>query len=152
METVEVELGEINITEKDVIELCQNIDIGKSSALDNLSSKILKDAFLAAPQGPTYCCKRYIKTSVFPVAWKRALVFPIFKVCDPSDVNNLRPVSLLPLPGKLLERLIYTHISTFLEANGLLDERQWEGVFVLPSSKAKIYSAAACLTFTFDLR
>ena len=85
METVEVELGEINITEKDVIELCQNIDIGKSSALDNLSSKILKDAFLAAPQGPTYCCKRYIKTSVFPVAWKRALVFPIFKVGDPSD-------------------------------------------------------------------
>ena len=49
---------------------------------------------------------------------------PLIKGSDPSDVNSLRPVSLLPLPGKLLERLIYKHISTFLEANGLLDERQ----------------------------
>ena len=39
-------------------------------------------------------------------------------------MNDLRPVSLLPLPGKLLERLIHTHISTYLETNGLLDERQ----------------------------
>ena len=41
METGELELSEINITKKDVIELCQNVDIGKSSAPDNLSSKIV---------------------------------------------------------------------------------------------------------------
>ena len=126
METLEVELGEINFTEKDVIEMCQNIDIGKSSALDNLSNKVLKDAFLAAPQVLTHCFKKSVETGVFPMACKRALVVPLFKGGDPSDVNNLRPVSLLPLPGKLLERLIHTHISTYLETNGLLDERQGE--------------------------
>ena len=85
METLEVELGDINFTEKDVIKMCQNIDIGKSSALDNLSSKVLKDAFLAAPQVLTHCFKKSVETGVFPMAWKRALVVPLFKGGDPCE-------------------------------------------------------------------
>ena len=43
---------------------------------------------------------------------------------DKSDVNNLRPVSLLPLPGKLLERLVHTKISAFLNENNSLNKGQ----------------------------
>ena len=39
-------------------------------------------------------------------------------------MNNLRPVSLLPLSGKMLEKIIQTKLSDYLENNNLLDRKQ----------------------------
>ena len=39
-------------------------------------------------------------------------------------MNNLRPISLLPLPGKIAERIMHTHLSNFLENNNLLNQNQ----------------------------
>ena len=39
-------------------------------------------------------------------------------------MNNLRPISLLPLPGKIAERIMHTHLSNFLENNNLLNKNQ----------------------------
>ena len=49
---------------------------------------------------------------------------PLRKGGDSTDVNNLRPVSLLPLPGKLAERLMHSHISKFVEEHGLITDKQ----------------------------
>ena len=51
-----------------------------------------------------------------------ATITPIQKSGDPSDVNNLSPISLLSLPGKIAERVAHTHIYKFLENNKLLNE------------------------------
>ena len=61
---------------------------------------------------------------IFPDSWKIANIIPLQKPGDRSDVNNLRPISLLPLPGKMLERIVHTQLSTFLEANNLLSDKQ----------------------------
>ena len=39
-------------------------------------------------------------------------------------MSNLRPVPLLPLPGKILERLVHNMISNYLNKNKLLNEGQ----------------------------
>ena len=39
-------------------------------------------------------------------------------------MSNLRPVSLLPLPGKLIEKIVHTRLYTFFEENSVLDEKQ----------------------------
>ena len=57
---------------------------------------------------------------MFPDSWKIANVIPLQKSGNPADVNNLRPISLLPLPGKILERIVHSQLSTFLENNDLL--------------------------------
>ena len=49
---------------------------------------------------------------------------PIYKGGDREDVGNFRPVSLLPLPGKILEKVVHKRISDFLEANGFLSGHQ----------------------------
>ena len=51
-------------------------------------------------------------------------MIPLQKSGDPSDVNNLSPISLLPLPGKILERIAHTQIINFLENNKLLLKEQ----------------------------
>ena len=45
---------------------------------------------------------------------------PLFKSGDVSNVNNYRPVSLLPLPGKLLENIVHKHLLNYLETYDLL--------------------------------
>ena len=65
-----------------------------------------------------------VESSVFPSAWKDALVIPIPKTGNLSQVKNYRPISLLPLPGKLLEKLVHNQISTFLETNNVLVNEQ----------------------------
>ena len=63
-----------------------------------------------------------------PAIWKKANVTPIFKKGDKSDANNYRPVSLLSVPGKLLEKIVFKHIFNHLRDNAILS--QWQSGFL----------------------
>ena len=53
-----------------------------------------------------------------------ATIVPLQKEGDRANVTKLRPVSLLPLPGKILEKIVHDRVMQYLELNELLDERQ----------------------------
>ena len=55
---------------------------------------------------------------------ERATVIPLFKGGNKLEVSNYRPISLLPLPGKLLEKIVHKKISTYLEINEILCDEQ----------------------------
>ena len=96
-----------SILEGDVLRIVNDINISKSSGLDNISSFIVKEAFEVLIPEVTYMYNLSIGTSSFPRAWKQALVIPIPKTGNLSLTQNYRPISLLPLPGKILEKLIH---------------------------------------------
>ena len=79
------------------------ISIYKSSGFHDISSRLLKDFCLLKPDILLYIINLSIAHSVFPDAWKHALVTPIPKVPNANTVEDLRPISLLPIPGKILE-------------------------------------------------
>ena len=72
----------------------------------------------------TFLMNLSISTSTFPSAWKEALVIPIPKSGNLTQVKNYRPISLLPLPGKVLEKLVHGQLSNYLESEHLLSENQ----------------------------
>lgn len=57
--------------------------------------------------------------------WKKVTVIPIPKVSNPTNVSNLRPISLLPLPGKILEKFVHHDLITCLERHDLLTRSQF---------------------------
>ena len=62
---------------------------------------------------------------VFPSAWKVAKVTLVFKGNGSrSDRNNYRPISVLPILSKLLEKHICDHLCDFLTSNGILYKLQ----------------------------
>ena len=63
-------------------------------------------------------------TGIFPEVWKQATVIPLFKSGDRAKVENYRPISLLPLPGKLIEKIAHHQIFVFLERNHILSDKQ----------------------------
>ena len=68
--------------------------------------------------------KNCIYCGVFPDTWKMSHIIPAHKKNDKRSVNNYCPVSLLPICGKVFERIIYNNVFLFLEDNKLLAPNQ----------------------------
>ena len=108
----------------EVLKFCNEIENLKASGMDMISSKICKDAFIVLGNQLTYLFNCSLNTAVFPEKWKVAKVIPLFKGGDREEVGNYRPVSLLPLPGKILEKIVHKRITNFWEDNKFLSKDQ----------------------------
>ena len=100
------------------------INIYKSSGINNISSRILKDIWQLLPDLLLSILNKAISNGIFPKAWKHCTVIPIPKIPNPRQVGDLRPITLLPLPGKIMERLIHNKLYPYLEENDILTPEQ----------------------------
>ena len=108
----------------EVFKVVKGINISKSSGLENISSRIVKEAFSILLKEVTHIFNLSVKSSIFPDAWKKALVVPIPKAGNLNNVKNYRPISLLPLPGKILEKLIHQQVTNHLDEHFVLSDDQ----------------------------
>ena len=114
----------VEVREVEVFNVVKDINVSKSSGIEDVSSFVVKEAFKILITEVTHLYNLSIRTSTFPSAWKRALVVPIPKAGNLTQVKNYRPISLLPLPGKILEKLIHQQLSSYLEGDLLLVDEQ----------------------------
>ena len=59
-----------------------------------------------------------------PDSWKHSLVYPIHKSGDPSDPSNFRPISIVPVFAKIVERAVHQQLYNYLSQNHLLSSSQ----------------------------
>ena len=85
----------------------------KSSGDDGTSACMLKETASSITPVVTQLFFISIKLGEIPEAWKIACVSPIPKSCNKSDPENYRPISLLSVLSKLLEKhvrnLLFDH-------------------------------------------
>ena len=113
------------ITENEIKKLVEQIDLTKSAALGDLSTRIVKDAFSRLTVELTHLYNFCMDNSVFTSEWGMGIVSPIPKTKNKSKkAKNWRPITQIALPGKLLERIIQAQISKYLEENNLLYNNQ----------------------------
>ena len=65
-----------------------------------------------------------LESGTFPDKLKIAKVTPIHKKGDLRDVSNYRPISVLPVFSKPLEKLMYNRLTAFIDRNEVLTEAQ----------------------------
>ena len=65
-----------------------------------------------------------ISQGKFPEIWKCGIVTPVLKKGSPKDKTNYRPVSCLSVLSKVLEKIVCSQITKFMEDNGLLPQNQ----------------------------
>ena len=68
-----------------------------------------------------------MSSGVFPDDWKIARVVPLFKAGSRDDPNNYRPVSVLPVDSKIIERVVHDQLYRNLAASDVLSE--WQSGF-----------------------
>ena len=64
------------------------------------------------------------KSSCYPVIWTRSNIIPVHKNNDKQLVKNYRPISLLPIFGKIFEKIIFDRLYNFLLQKELLNPNQ----------------------------
>ena len=94
-------IDNIEVNEIEVLKSCKEIDMNKLSSIPNISSRVLKDNFISQVDRFCYLVKQIFATGLFPESWKTANITPLQKDGNVHSVNNLRPISLLPLPSKI---------------------------------------------------
>ena len=92
----------------------------KARGVDKLGARFLKIASHKIAPSLTKLMDFSIRSSVFPKRWKIAKVAPLFKSGDREDLNNYRPISVLPILSKTLERHVHIHLYEYLLHNNLL--------------------------------
>ena len=96
-----------------------------ASGSDGISSRMLRMTEHTISSRFTTLSNHSLHFGKVPSGWKQSSITPIFKYGDPSDVSNCRPISLLPLVSKVLERQVHDTIMQHLCAHQLLSSKQF---------------------------
>ena len=67
----------------------------------------------------------FMQKAIFPIILKVAQVTPIYKKGDSQLLENYRPVSMLPIFGKLFEKIIYSRLYSFLMTKNIICGQQF---------------------------
>ena len=96
------------VSPEEVLFLIWNLDVKKANGPDGISAYMLK----ATAESITYSLPKLFSLSLsagkFPALWKSVHVVPVPKSLNKVDASNYRPISLLSIVGKLLEKYVYS--------------------------------------------
>jgi hypothetical protein len=87
----------IPITEGEIQSIICSMIAKDSSGYDGVSTRILKACNTLISKPFCYICNKSIQTGIFPDRLKYAIVRPLFKKGDRTNIQNYRPISLLPV-------------------------------------------------------
>ena len=85
--------------------------------IDTHIVKLIKTEILPAI---THVINLSISSKKFPTAWKKSKVVPLHKKGDTLNPKNYRPVAIVPILSKILERIIFNQMIQYLNQNNLL--------------------------------
>ena len=103
------QLSDIELTELQVAEVLLHLDPTKACGPDDIPSKLLIELAYEIAPSLTKLFNMSLSLGLVPTQWKRANITPVFKKEDPTLSSNYRPISLLSVLSKVLERCVHFH-------------------------------------------
>lgn len=86
---------------------------------DGLTSEILINVYNQYPTAMTSIYTECLVRGMFPVCWKKSRIVILTKSgkCESEEPSKFRPISLLPVAGKVLEKLLMDRIMHYMNSN-----------------------------------
>ena len=110
---------------EEVVKICSSFKNGSSPGPDDIKPDVVKTVINLIVDPLVHVFNLSIINGFVPTQLKMAKVVPIHKSGDASIFNNYRPISVLPIFSKILERIIYNRLHNFLEHCHLIDNSQF---------------------------
>ena len=103
-----------------MLDLINKIPSSKAIGCDGLNAKVLKLATSVLTHPLCRLMNLSISTGCCPSTWKTTQVTPLFKNGSREDTSNYRPISVLPVLSKILERHVATSLCKYLHSYDLI--------------------------------
>ena len=110
------------VSEKEIMSVTGNISNRKAAGPNSVPNLILKEFKDKLKTLITLIINISFLTGKYPKQCKTANITPIFKKGNKLDSSNYRPISLLPNISKILEKVMYSRLSKFLDKFDLLNQ------------------------------
>ena len=113
-----------HISELLVLSYLSSLDIRKSTDPDDLSAHFLKEVGTVIVGPLTQLYNDSLAEGIIPSAWKQSHISPVHKGGAVEDPSNYRPIAVVPVVAKVLEKIVACQFSTYLEEHKLLHPHQ----------------------------
>ena len=117
-------LSTINFSTDDILKIIRNFDSNKAHRHDIISIQMIKICDTSIGRPPKLIFQSCLNSEKLPIKWKKASVVPVHKKSDKQILKNYRPILLLPIAGKIFERLLYDRMFEFFIENNLISKNQ----------------------------
>ena len=114
----DMEISQIQVSVDDVTNHLNGLDTSKACGPDGISARLLKEC--SQQIAPSLCgiFNQSLSSGQIPTEWKSADITPIHKKDSKEPAENYRPISLLPIVSKVLERCVfnclYDHVNNLI--------------------------------------
>ena len=112
------------VTEREVLKIVSCLK-NKSPGHDNIGSKLLKLIINEIVDVLVHIFNLSFSSGIVPPALKLAKVIPIHKKGATDQPGNYRPISLLSIFEKIMEKLMHYRLSKFLSSQNILYKYQY---------------------------
>ena len=109
-------------TEEEISKIISELQNGKAS---DFPIRVIKKLSHILSPALNHHFNHLMKIGEFPTILKIGKISPIYKKDDEELLQNYRPVSTLPIFGKIFEKIIYTRLYGFLASQGILHDSQF---------------------------
>ena len=127
---------------EDLWKLLRQLAPSKACGVDGITARLIKACGDAIVEPLLYVINLSIDKCTVPNCWKMARVAPLHKGGSTSDPNCYRPISVLPLFSKCMERIVHNQLYKHLDQYQLLSDSQ--------SGFRKAHSTTTCLVDFLD--
>jgi len=105
----------------------EGMDNKKAPGEDGITAEIFKQTFKILPKSITAMYNGCLKNGIFPEIWKKAKIIPITKpdTQNSQDDTKYRPISLLNIGGKILEKALINRINHHIHSTEFLKKNQY---------------------------
>ena len=99
-------LHDVEIIESEVLVILNSLDVNKAAGIDNICPNVFRYCALSLLKPICHLFTVSLSTGNIPIQWRTHCVTPIYKSGDKSSVSNYRPISLLCILSKVLEKIV----------------------------------------------
>lgn len=109
----------------EIIQIINNLKCSNSAGADGISNKILKAIRYDIAEPLAFIINLSLQHGSVPKQTKIAKIVPVYKAGDKNDLQNYRPISILPSMSKVLERVVFTRLKNYLDKHNILAPSQY---------------------------
>ena len=93
----------------------KDLKVKKATGLDGISARFLKDGTSVIAPTVTFLVNLSLSTGIVPCDWKMARVVPLYKSGGRASMDNYRPISILPVMSKIMEKAVNVQLQRYLQ-------------------------------------
>ena len=110
---------------RDIFNILKSLKRKKSYGYDEITASFIIDGAGVLCEPLSFLINRSLDKSLFPESEKCAKITPIYKSGEKSEMDNYRPISVLPVLSKVIERAVYIQLYDYLCKSHLLTDNQF---------------------------